>query len=124
MKVIKRIKTKIFKQKVPIFIKPQILPFLNFSQIVVGLYFNQNINIMKNWKDKVLGIFAGIGIMSLLMASNNQSSQTGRYLISTSERGNVGIIITKMDSQNGDMWRWDKKGNKYEGKWIKFVENE
>ena len=97
---------------------------MNFSQIVVGLYFNQTINIMKNWKDKVLGIFAGIGIMSLLMASNNQSSQTGRYLISTSDRGNVGIIITKMDSQNGDMWRWDKKGNKYEGKWIKFVENE
>ena len=27
---------------------------------------------MKNWKDKVLGIFAGIGIMSLLMASNSQ----------------------------------------------------
>ena len=27
---------------------------------------------MKNWKDKVLGIFAGIGIMSLLMASNLQ----------------------------------------------------
>ena len=79
---------------------------------------------MKNWKDKVLGIFAGIGIMSLLMASNNQSPQNGRYIISTSERGNVGIIITKMDSQNGDMWRWDKKGNKYEGKWIKFIENE
>ena len=27
---------------------------------------------MKNWKDKVLGIFAGIGIMSLLMATNSQ----------------------------------------------------
>ena len=27
---------------------------------------------MKNWKDKVLGIFAGIGVMSLLMASNSQ----------------------------------------------------
>ena len=34
---------------------------------------------MKNWKDKVLGIFAGIGIMSLLMASNNQSSQNGIF---------------------------------------------
>ena len=29
---------------------------------------------MKNWKDKVLGIFAGIGIMSLLMASNSQQA--------------------------------------------------
>ena len=27
---------------------------------------------MKNWKDRVLGIFAGIGIMSLLMASSLQ----------------------------------------------------
>ena len=27
---------------------------------------------MKNWKDKLLGIFAGIGIMSLLMSSNLQ----------------------------------------------------
>ena len=56
---------------------------------------------MKNWKDKVLGIFAGIGIMSLLMASNNQSSQNGRYIISISESGNIGIIMTKMDTQNG-----------------------
>ncbi len=29
---------------------------------------------MKNWKDKVLGIFAGIGVMSLLMASNSQTT--------------------------------------------------
>ena len=29
---------------------------------------------MKNWKDKVLGIFAGIGIMSLLMSSNSQTT--------------------------------------------------
>ena len=37
---------------------------------------------MKNWKDKVLGIFAGIGIMSLLMAFNSNSnyqSSNGRY---------------------------------------------
>jgi len=27
---------------------------------------------MKNWKDKVLGIFAGIGVMTLFMASNSQ----------------------------------------------------
>tara|TARA_Y100001968_G_C18805802_1_gene457774 strand:+ start:142 stop:450 length:309 start_codon:yes stop_codon:yes gene_type:complete len=27
---------------------------------------------MKTWKDKVLGIFAGIGIMSLLIAANSQ----------------------------------------------------
>ena len=32
---------------------------------------------MKNWKDKVLGIFAGIGIMSLLMGS--YSSQPQQY---------------------------------------------
>jgi len=32
---------------------------------------------MKNWKDKVLGIFAGIGLMSLLMG--NYSSQPQQY---------------------------------------------
>ena len=31
---------------------------------------------MKNWKDKVLGIFAGIGLMSLLMGSYSPQSQT------------------------------------------------
>ena len=31
---------------------------------------------MKNWKDKVLGILAGIGIMSLLMASSSNTNQS------------------------------------------------
>ena len=34
---------------------------------------------MKNWKDKVLGIFAGIGIMSLLMATNSNPPATANY---------------------------------------------
>ena len=35
---------------------------------------------MKNWKDKVLGIFAGIGIMSLLMASNSQTTTPSSHV--------------------------------------------
>ena len=34
---------------------------------------------MKNWKDKVLGIFAGIGIMSLLMGSYSSQPQQITY---------------------------------------------
>ena len=34
---------------------------------------------MKNWKDKVLGIFAGIGIMSLLMTTNSNPPAIANY---------------------------------------------
>ena len=36
---------------------------------------------MKNWKDKVLGIFAGIGVMSLLMAQTNTSTQERQKIV-------------------------------------------
>ena len=34
---------------------------------------------MKNWKDKVLGIFAGIGLMSLLMGNYSNPPATANY---------------------------------------------
>jgi hypothetical protein len=36
---------------------------------------------MKNWKNKVLGIFAVIGLMSLLISSTSSQSQNGKWMI-------------------------------------------
>ena len=34
---------------------------------------------MKNWKDKILGIFAGIGLMSLLMGNYSNPPASANY---------------------------------------------
>ena len=81
---------------------------------------------MKNWKDKVLGIFAGIGVMSLLMGfqgdynsrfvwdnqnnewvdksstnSNYQKNDVGRYQGTAITRGGGESIIWIIDTTNG-----------------------
>ena len=77
---------------------------------------------MKNWKDKVLGIFAGIGIMSLLMAfqsdnngyvwdnkindyvkvdKSSTNSNYGRYQGTAITRGGGQSIIWIIDTTNG-----------------------
>tara|TARA_R100000654_G_scaffold50371_1_gene76549 strand:+ start:641 stop:877 length:237 start_codon:yes stop_codon:yes gene_type:complete len=58
---------------------------------------------MKNWKDKVLGIFAGIGIMSLLMAFNSNSNyqSSGRYQATAVKGGGNQSIIWIVDTSNG-----------------------
>ena len=55
---------------------------------------------MKNWKDKVLGIFAGIGIMSLLMGS--YSSQPQQY--STPESHVWQLISSLNETGEGRMY--------------------
>ena len=47
---------------------------------------------MKNWKDKILGIFAGIGIMSLLMASNSQTTTPDSHVWMASETTPKGAV--------------------------------
>ena len=86
---------------------------------------------MKNWKDKVLGIFAGIGVMSLLMGfqsddwrkntttgyvwdnktnewvdksstnSNYQKNDVGRYQGTAISRGSGQSIIWIIDTTSG-----------------------
>jgi len=74
---------------------------------------------MKNWKDKVLGIFAGIGLMSFLMGNYvqqpkgfwsmhqvNESSGTTRAYTINSETGEVrklsrGWPSTRKERENG-----------------------
>ena len=77
---------------------------------------------MKNWKDKILGIFAVIGILSLLIGSTSAQSQNGKWMIAVGTSQNNEIIL-KMDTQTGQVYRWDKKGLKrFEGTWVNFIE--
>jgi|TARA_B110000263_G_scaffold178589_1_gene156256 hypothetical protein len=77
---------------------------------------------MKNWKDKVLGILAGIGLMTLLIGSTSSQSQNGKWMITLGVSQNNEIIL-KMDTQTGQVYRWDKKGLKrFEGTWVNFIE--
>ena len=36
---------------------------------------------MKNWKDKIIGVLSGIGIMAVLMSSYSQQNQNGKYMV-------------------------------------------
>ena len=74
---------------------------------------------MKNWKDKVLGIFAGIGIMSLLMGSYSSQSQTSFgtpeshvWEIYGNNEGNRHILLNK---KTGETWgiRKQSAGDKW-----------
>jgi len=83
---------------------------------------------MKNWKDKILGIFAGIGLMSLLICSTSlqsqSQSQNGKWMIAVGIAESNRDLILKMDTQTGQVYRWDRLGLKrFEGKWINFIEN-
>tara|TARA_B110000263_G_scaffold194272_1_gene172511 strand:+ start:337 stop:576 length:240 start_codon:yes stop_codon:yes gene_type:complete len=77
---------------------------------------------MKNWKDKILGIFAVICVLSLLIGSTSSQSQNGKWMIAVGTSQNNEIIL-KMDTQTGQVYRWDKKGLKrFEGTWVNFIE--
>jgi hypothetical protein len=80
---------------------------------------------MKNWKNKVLGMFAVIGLMSLLIGSTSSQSQNGKWMIAVAAGGGAAQnneLILKMDTQTGEVYRWDKKGLKrFEGTWVKFI---
>ena len=76
---------------------------------------------MKNWKNKVLGIFAIIGLMSLLISSTSSQSKNGKWMIAVGAAQNNELIL-KMDTQTGQVYRWDKKGLKrFEGTWVNFI---
>ena len=78
---------------------------------------------MKNWKDKILGIFAAIGVMSILMGSYSQQSESGKWMIAVVNTQNNELIL-KMDTKTGEVYRWDKKALKrFDGKWVKLIEH-
>ena len=50
---------------------------------------------MKNWKDKIIGVLSGIGIMAVLMSSYSQQNQNGKYMVAIGVDDDKGSIILK-----------------------------
>jgi len=65
---------------------------------------------MKNWKDKVLGIFAGIGVMSLLMATNSQQPNVnyGTPESHVWEMYNVEGRAFAINKRNGEVRKYER----------------
>ena len=68
---------------------------------------------MKNWKGKVLGMFAIIGIMALLMGNYLQKpkisvgitqNENGRYQISAGGDNKLSRYIYLIDTRTGEVW--------------------
>jgi len=60
---------------------------------------------MKNWKDKVLGIFTGIGIMVLLMGNKNvQNRGNGYYQMEIYVDRNGDQTIYLLDTSTGQVF--------------------
>ena len=79
---------------------------------------------MKNWKDKVLGIFAIIGVMALLMGNYLQKpkisvgitqNENGRYQISAGGDNKLSRYIYLIDTRTGEVWY--ERGNV----WVKNI---
>ena len=67
---------------------------------------------MKNWKNKVLELFAVIGLMSLLISSTSSQSKNGKQMIVVGAGGGANQnneVILKMDAQTGQVYKWEKK---------------
>ena len=64
---------------------------------------------MKNWKDKVLGIFAGIGIMSLLMASNLQQAPKGVWQMHIADQINGNGVVFTLNTETGEVRKMEER---------------
>ena len=80
---------------------------------------------MKNWKDKVLGIFAGIGVMSLLMGFDQWQVDSGVRESSNGSSGwNFEVVYTgdgyeyfNQNSVTGEVYSWERSKNK----WVRYA---
>tara|TARA_B100002052_G_scaffold260189_1_gene253219 strand:+ start:372 stop:599 length:228 start_codon:yes stop_codon:yes gene_type:complete len=63
---------------------------------------------MKNLKDIIIGIFAGIGVMTLLMGNNPQSEQNGKYMFDV-EYIDVIKNIHRIDTKTGVLEKWSDR---------------
>ena len=72
---------------------------------------------MKNWKDKVLGIFAGIGVMTLFMASNSQqpnlyggTPESHVWEMKAVERQSADDRVYMFNKQTGEVRKYSSGG--------------
>ncbi|MBJ23833.1 MAG: hypothetical protein CMB64_04115 [Euryarchaeota archaeon] len=78
---------------------------------------------MKKWINKITGSLALIGVIIVLMGTQNKQSSNENWMIVVGAAENNQELILKMNTENGDVYRWDKKGlRRFEGKWVKLIE--
>ena len=78
---------------------------------------------MKKWINKITGSLALIGVIIVLMGTQNKQSPNENWMIAVGAAENNQELILKMNTENGDVYRWDKKGlRRFEGKWVKLIE--
>ena len=87
---------------------------------------------MKNWKDKVLGIFAGIGIMSLLMATNSQqpnisygTPESHVWEIESARLGTSGLPVAFVwNKKTGEVYKLNTKWKTEKGDGSEMIKME
>lgn len=72
---------------------------------------------MKNLKDKIIGLFAIIGVMVLLMGNNNLQNNNEKYKISPIPLNNGSTNVYLLDTRTGKVWK------EYRGKWEEQIES-
>ena len=78
---------------------------------------------MKKWINKITGSLALIGVIIVLMGTQNKQPSNENWMIAVGAAENNQELILKMNTENGDVYRWDKKGlRRFEGKWVKLIE--
>jgi hypothetical protein len=72
-------------------------------------------------KDYLLYSFATIGVLSLFISATTiKENSVGTYQIAIAADGGI-PKIHRINTQTGEMWRWDRKGNKNTGDWRKMI---
>tara|TARA_X000000368_G_scaffold178731_1_gene141049 strand:- start:874 stop:1116 length:243 start_codon:yes stop_codon:yes gene_type:complete len=78
---------------------------------------------MKKFIGKISASLTFIAFIFILMGTQNIDLSNEKWMISTSSGENGQELILKMNTENGDVYRWDKKALKrFEGRWVKLIE--
>jgi len=78
---------------------------------------------MKKWINNITGSLTLIGIIIVLMGTQNKQSSNENWMIAVGAAEGNQELILKMNTENGDVYRWDKKGlRRFEGRWVKLIE--
>ena len=72
---------------------------------------------MNNLKDKIIGLFAIIGVMVLLMGNNNLQNNNENYKISPIPLNNGSTNVYLLDIRTGKVWK------EFRGKWEEQIES-
>ena len=78
---------------------------------------------MKKFIGQISASLTLITFIFILMGTQNKELSNEKWMISSSSGENGQELILKMNTKNGDVYRWDKKALKrFEGRWVKLNE--